>query len=172
MPPSTKRAGGASAISTSGHAALNAALVCGAIAFGFWLLVSNKQVSWPPSRLFANLYTIAGCLALVGPILLARRELDGGLGDLVWLTGGMLLWIANVAALLRGQVQLAGWATPLGYQPLGGAILAVIIAGWRVHGLGRSWSWTNVVGWTLGLFWLGMGLASLWPGAAVALRPN
>ena len=55
------------------------------------------------------------------------------------------------------------WATPLGVTPLGLTILAVLLAGWRTHGASRSWSWTNVTGWVLGLFWVGMGLASLWP---------
>jgi hypothetical protein len=53
---------------------------------------------------------------------------------------------------------------------MGLVVLALFAAGWRIHGPGHSWSWTNVVGWLLGMFWVGMGLATLWPGAAVALR--
>lgn len=169
MPAPSKRisAGGSMA---GGSALLNAALLAGALSLGLWMLVSRGQMTWPPSRLLANLYTIAGCLALVGPLVLARRGAEGALGDLIWMTSGTLLWITDIASVVQGNLKLANWATPLTYQPMGFLALAILIAGWRIHGARHTWTWTNIVGWILGLFWIGMALATLWPGAAVALR--
>ncbi len=146
----------------------NALVVSGAVAYGVWLLVIRGQMTWPPGELLKNAYTLAGCLGLVGPIVLARRERhDGALGDLVWMTGGLLAWVFDLASVARGEFRGVSWATPLGYQSMGLTILAVLVAGWRLQGAGRSWSWTNVVGWVLGLFWVGMGLLSLMPGGPV-----
>jgi hypothetical protein len=169
MATTSKRLAGGGSLAGSSPALLNATLLVMALAFGLWLLVSRGQMTWPPSRLLSNLYTIAGCLALVGPFVLARKTSETGLGDLVWMTGGMLVWLADLASLF-GHVRLSTWATPLSYQTMGLATLALFVAGGRLHGAGHTWSWTNVVGWVLGLFWVGMGLASLWPGAALALR--
>ncbi len=170
MPASSKRLSAGGGIAAGSSAVLNATLLAAALSLGLWLLVSRGQMTWPPSRLLANLYTIAGCLALVGPVVLARRGGEGSLGDLIWMTGGSLLWITDCAGLLQGNFRLANWATPLGYQPMGFLTLALVISGWRIHGAGQTWSWTNIIGWVLGLFWIGMSLATLWPGAAVALR--
>lgn len=139
----------------------NALLVVLAVGCGLATLVARGRVSWPPTDLLANAYTLAGCLALVGPVVLARRDAStGGLGDLLWMTGGLLVWLFDVAAALRGGFRTLAWATPLGYQAMGLTMLAVLVAGWRVRGAGREWSWTNVAGWILGLFWVGMGLSS------------
>jgi hypothetical protein len=48
---------------------------------------------------------------------------------------------------------------------MGLTILAVLIGGWRANGgvRGGSWSWTNITGWMLGMFWVGMAAASLVP---------
>jgi hypothetical protein len=144
-----------------------------ALGYGLWVLVGRGRVSWPPNQLLASLYTVAGCLALVGPIVLARGEPgERGLGELLWMTGGLLVWVFDAVSALRGEWRGAGWVTPLGYQTMGLTILAVLLAGWRCRVVGRGWSWTNVTGWVLGLFWVGMGLASLWParGTGLALR--
>ncbi len=52
---------------------------------------------------------------------------------------------------------------------MGMVVLAVIAASWKLKGAGRSWAWTNVTGWLLGIFWVALGLASLLPGNPVRL---
>lgn len=139
----------------------NAFVILLAVGCGLATLVARGRMSWPPSDLLANAYTLAGCLALVGPVILARREAGGGgLGDLLWMTGGLLVWMFDLAAILRGGLRTLAWATPLGYQAMGLTIFAVLVAGWRLRGAGREWTWTNVMGWILGLFWVGMGLST------------
>jgi hypothetical protein len=161
MPAKRAAAGGNTAVSAP---VLNALLLAAAAGYGLWLLVARGRVSWPPHELLASLFTISGCIALVGPILLARRDTDeSGLGDLQWLAGGVLIWIFDVAAVLRGETARLSWATPLAAMPMGLTMLAILLAGWRTGGRFGSWSWTNITGWLLGLFWVGLGLASLVP---------
>ena len=149
---------------------LNATLIGSAAVYALWLLVARGRVSWPPTDLITNLYTIAGCLALVGPLVLFRREAAGsGIGETLWLTGGLMAWIFNLAALVRGDSRLARVPTPVASSTLGLVILAVLIATWRTRVEARSWSWTNVTGWTLGIFWVGLALATLLPGNPVHL---
>ncbi|GAC1464875.1 MAG: hypothetical protein NVSMB9_03950 [Isosphaeraceae bacterium] len=151
----------------------NAALISLAIGYAFLLLVNRGRLAWPPNQLLASLYTVAGCLALVGPLVLARGEsAEVGLGELLWMTGGLLVWVFDAVAILRGEWQSTAWVTPLGYQTMGLTILAVLLAGWRCRVAGQSWSWTNVTGWLLGLFWVGLAVASMFPSRAsgIALR--
>ncbi len=150
---------------------LNAFLIVLALAFGLWLLVRRGNVSWPPTNLLSSAYTVAGCLALAGPLVLARREggEGSGLGEQAWLTGGLLLWLSNLVAAIQGDYRAATWATPLAAPTLGMTMLAVLLASWRLHGGGRNWSWTNVLGWVLVVFWIGMGVRALWPGRGLGL---
>jgi hypothetical protein len=168
----SKRLGGKAApapASSYSSPVVNALLIATAVAYAAWLLVVRRQMSWPPGPLLANTYTVAGCLGLVGPVVLWRRErADWGLGDLAWIVGGLLAWVFDLAALATGEARSLSWATPMGYRSMGLAILAVLLAGWRLQGAGRSWSWTNVVGWVLGVFWVAMGLATLVPPGTLA----
>jgi hypothetical protein len=149
---------------------MNVALLGAAFGYGLLVLVGRGRVSWPPRELLAGSYTLAGCLALVGPIVLGRRVSAGaGLGDQVWMTAGLLVWIFDLTALLRGEIRTLSWATPLGSQAMGLTILAVVLAGWRTRGGARNWSWTNVLGWILGVFWVGLGMASLLPARITGL---
>ena len=173
----TKRAASKSASSTSSPAAgpiLNAILLIAAVCYGMLILVNRGRMSWPPTQLLASLYTVAGCLALVGPIVLARSESgETALGELLWMTGGLLIWVFDVVALLRGDWRGIAWATPLSYQSMGLTILAVLLAGWRCRLAGRNWSWTHVPGWVLGIFWVGLAVTSMLPsarGTALVLR--
>ena len=68
-------------------------------------------------------------LALVGPLVLMRGEVsEASLGELLWMTGGLLVWVFDAAAALRGDWRTTPWATPLGYQTMGMTILAVLLA--------------------------------------------
>jgi hypothetical protein len=166
-----------SSAATSGSPAsgpvFNAVLVGAAVGYAILLLVNRGKLAWPPNQLLASLYTVAGCLALVGPIVLVRGESgEAGLGELLWMTGGLLVWVFDAVAAVRGDWRTTAWVTPLGYQTMGLTILAVLLAGWRCRVAGRGWSWTNVTGWVLGLFWVGMAVVSMFGtrGAGVAMR--
>lgn len=160
----SKRSNAATAPRGAATPYVNAALLAVAVSYGLWLLVIRGRVDWPPHDFLNSVYTVTGCLALVGPLVLLRRSAgEGGLGDLVWLSGGLLTWTFDLAALVRGEPVGPSWATPLATTPMGLTILAVLLAGWRTRGGGSDWTWTNVVGWLLGLFWVGMGLATLIP---------
>ncbi|MDR3634856.1 MAG: hypothetical protein P4L84_13715 [Isosphaeraceae bacterium] len=168
MPP--KRAGARTASTTASGPSplLNAILLLGSVGYALAILVSRGRVGWPPHQLLASSATVAGCLALVGPIVLARAaSAEGGLGELLWMTGGLLIWVFDFAALVRGQWETTAWATPLDSQTMGLIILAVLVAGWRSRMAVWSWSWTNVTGWVLGLFWVGIALASWVPSRIV-----
>jgi hypothetical protein len=148
----------------------NLTILVAAMGYGLWLLVDRGRVSWPPTDLLAGAFTVAGCLALVGPVLLFRRAggETRGLGELAWLTGGLMVWIFDATALMRGEARGLSWATPLSASTMGLTILAVLIAGWRTSSSGgRTWSWTNVLGWSLAILWVGLGLAALVPARAL-----
>jgi hypothetical protein len=49
---------------------------------------------------------------------------------------------------------------PLGDRTMGLTMLAVLLAGWRSGLAGSNWSWTNITGWILGLFWVAMAAGS------------
>jgi hypothetical protein len=149
----------------------NALLVAGAVAVAVATLVSRGRMSWPPNELLSSIFTLAGCLAIIGPIVLARSEsADRGLGELLWMTGGLLIWVFDGVGIMRGQWKSISWSTPLGAQTMGLTILAVLLAGWRCRVEGRGWSWTNVTGWILGLYWVGMALVTFLPERALAAR--
>jgi hypothetical protein len=144
-----------------------------ALAYAGWLLVARGRLAWPPTELLSSAVTVAGALALVGPIVLLRgRDGESGLGDLVWITGGILVWVFDAAVLLQGAARPASWVAPLGPRAMGLTILAVILGGWRIRSAGtggRSWSWTNITGWVLGVFWVGMAIASFLPARTTGL---
>jgi len=148
----------------------NALLLGVAICYGIFTLVARGKLSWPPTQLLASAYTVAGCLALIGPIVLHRRgSTDVGLGELLWMAGGLVVWVFDLAAVVRGESRAISWATPLGYQPMGLTILAVMLAAWRCRFAGSSWSWTNVTGWLLGVFWVVMAASTLLPARVLGL---
>ncbi len=148
----------------------NAILLGAALCYGLATLFARGRLSWPPTQLLASTFTVAGCLALIGPILLHRREsAEVGLGELIWMAGGLVVWVFDLAAVARGDFRNLAWATPLGYQPMGLTILAVLLAAWRCRVAGSNWAWTNVVGWALGLFWVGMAASTLVPDRVLGL---
>lgn len=171
MAPKRNPSRGPSPASSPHPAPWTTAILLGsALSGGIGTLVARGRLAWPPTELLANAYTVAGCLALVGPILLRRKGAgDVGLGDLVWMAGGLLIWVFDAAALARGEARTLAWATPLGYQSMGLMILAVALAAWRCRVGGAGWTWTNVTGCTLGAFWVAMGAATLLPPRTLGL---
>ena len=159
---SSKRASSKSGDSSSPDRAIfNALMVLAAMGGGVAMLVQRGRLSWPPYELMSSISTLAGCLALVGPIVLARPDAaKGGLGELLWMTAGVLLWVLDVAAAAQGQWRTMNWTSPLGDRLMGLTILAVLIAGWRCGLAGRNWSWTNVTGWALGVAWIGLAMVT------------
>ena len=160
---STRRASAQSthSASPSSSAITNALLVAAAILWGVSLLVQRGRLTWPPYALLSSLATLAGCMALIGPIILIRSsEIEGSLGELGWLTAGILLWLFNIVAVLQGQWKTIPWATPISDRTLGLTVLAVLLAGWRCGLAQRNWSWTNVAGWMLSAFWVSMAACS------------
>jgi hypothetical protein len=147
----------------------NALLVGAAVSSGMAMLVSKGRMSWPPHQLLSSIFTVAGCLAMIGPIVMARSDSgERGLGEMLWMTGGLLIWVFDLVALARGRWRTMAWATPLSAETMGLMILAVLLAGWRCRLVGRNWSWTNVTGWLLGLYWVGMALATFLPEQALS----
>jgi hypothetical protein len=127
-------------------------------------------MSWPPRQLLSSAFTVAGCLALIGPVVMARGEAgERALGELLWMTGGLLVWVFDGVALIHGQWRTMAWATPLGAQTMGLTILAVLLAGWRCRLVGRTWAWTNVLGWILGVYWVGMAVTTFLPARSLTL---
>lgn len=148
----------------------NTLLVAVAASYAVYLLVSRGRLNWNLQEFLTASYTLSGCLALVGPLVLLRPGMGAGsgLGDLTWLTGGLLIWIFNVANLVQGEGPRQAWITPLGATTMGLTILAVMIAGWKSRGAGTL-SWTNLTGWVLGLFWVGLSFYTLWPAGVIGV---
>lgn len=137
---------------------------------GVGSLVSRGRLNWPPTELLADLATVGGCLALIGPILMHRKgSQEHGIGDLVWLAAGMLVWVFDLAAVARGEARGWNWATPLEAQAMGLSVLAVGLAAWRSGVARPTWAWTNVIGWVLGVFWVASAVSSLWPTRALGI---
>jgi hypothetical protein len=140
---------------------VNALLVGAALFWGISLLVRGGRLTWPPYGLLHSLSTLAGCLALVGPLILIRNgEISGSLGELVWLTAGLLVWVSDIEGILGGQWRSMHWANPLHDRAMGLTMLAVLLAGWKCGLANWKWSWTNLTGWLLGTFWIGIAIFS------------
>ncbi|MHC5540650.1 hypothetical protein ACYOEI_20725, partial [Singulisphaera rosea] len=86
MPPkraNSKSSASPSSSGTSSPPLVTALMVAAALSYGLGLLVMKGRVNWPPHQLMASIYTVAGCLAMVGPFVLARVESsERGLGEL------------------------------------------------------------------------------------------
>ena len=143
--------------------ALNALLIVVAVGYGLTLLIERRDLSWPPHELLPGLYTLAGCLAIVGPVVLWRQVAErGGVGELTWMVVGLMVWCFDLAAVARGEIGDLSWATPIVPEVLGPTALAVMIAGWSIGRDRWSWTWTSLTGWLLGLIWVGMGALDVW----------
>jgi hypothetical protein len=142
-------------------ALVNAFFIGAALVWGTMLLVHKGRLSWPPYQLLASVSTLAGCLALVGPLVFARSgSTERSLGELLWLTGGLLVWIFDIEGALRGDWRSMQWATPLSDRMMGLVILAVLLAGWKSGLTHWEWTWTSITGWVLGAFWIGVASGS------------
>ena len=176
-----KRNGSSSSMATSKSSSMapaspwwTALLIFAAIGYATWVLVQRGRLSWPPYGPLASAYTIAGGIALIGPIVLAKWG-DAGepIGERIWRTGGFLIWILDLASIARGQIGVLQWITPVDAGQMGLIMLAVMASGWsRSSGGGFRWSWTNLVGWCLGVLWGLLGLLAVWDSLAVRWTPR
>jgi hypothetical protein len=148
----------------------NTLIIAAAAAYAVYLLVARGRLDWGLQDFLTAAYTLAGCLALVGPLVLLRPGVSPGtgLGELAWLTGGLLVWVFNLANLVQGNARPHTWVTPLSATTMGLTILAVMLAGWRARGKGTL-HWANLTGWVLGLFWVGLGLYTILPREALGV---
>lgn len=151
----------------------NAAIMAAAIVAAFWLLVARNRLSWPPKELLAGATTLAGCLALAGPLVELRRgDQERGVGDLAWLASGFLLWVFDLQTAFRGAARGWNWTNPLGTQSMGLTMLAIVLAG-RFHTRGGpQWTWTNILGWSLAVFWIGVGFSASDGGRSFLIWPR
>lgn len=141
----------------------NAVAVLGALGAAAYLLIERGAVSWPPDDLLRSASTLAACLTLIGPLILwnGGNGKPGSLGDLIWMTAGLALWAFLLAGLARGDARRLDWTSPVPPSMLGLFLLATAAAGRRTARLPLSWTWTDVLGTTLGLFWILIALAEL-----------
>ncbi len=152
--------GAPSAAGVGGSSPLYSSLILvGSVVYAVVLLVQKGRMSWPPYQLLASTFTLFGCVGLAGPLILARREPGQAfLGELVWLACGILILVYDLASISRGDWRTSTWPTPLSPQTLGLVALAVLLAGWRCGIAAKSWTWTNMLGLLLALFWVSMGV--------------
>ena len=164
-PMSAKRNAGSpnrAAASPDRSAITNALLVAAAMAWGSEHAGSARAADLAPATPFSTASRRSpAAWPWSGPFILFRSgEIQGSLGELAWLTVGLLIWTFDLVALAQGQWRTIPWATPLSDRTLGLMVLAVLVAGWRCGLAQRNWSWTNVLGCVLGAFWVGMAVCS------------
>lgn len=152
-----------------------AVLVFAALSYAIWVLVQRGRLSWPPYALLGSCSTIAGGIALVGPIVLARwGDSAEPVGERIWRTGGILIWVFDLASVARGRISVVQWITPIEASQMGLIMLAVMLSGWSRSSSsgGFRWSWTNLVGWCLGVLWALLGVLAVWDSLAVRWSPR
>lgn len=148
----------------------NAAVVGAAVAFAAWSVFARRGGSaWAWRELLTTITTVAGCLAIAGPFVLFRRGGDEqGVGDLAWMTSGLLILIFDLAAVVQGAPRSHNWVNPIEIRSMGLIVLAVLLAGRHQRGAEPLWTWTNVLGWLQSATWLAAAAISY----SSALKPT
>lgn len=142
------------------------------------LAIARHWIDWPPSQIGPILSAFAGWIALTGPWILYRHEENAGgmgVGDRVWMTCGLALWIALVLNLVQGRVpSLQSAVTAIGANELALLAGATLAGGLLARPSATRWTWTNLTGWFLALAWLAASALpsgnALWP--ILALGPR
>ncbi len=139
----------------------NAVLVVGAIALAGYVLVVRGALSWPPHELTGSIGIVAGCLTLIGPLVLwgRRGEAGASLGDHAWMTCGVAAWLFALARWSIGGAPSLDWTAPVAPWVIGGVAASTACSGWRIAGLRPAWTWTGVLGASLAVYWVVAGLA-------------
>jgi hypothetical protein len=148
--------------------AINFLIITAALLLFLRVSVRQGWVNWPPSNLSAILSALAGWVAIVGPLVLFRHEEQTGamgLGDRVWITTGIVIWLRFLQGVATGRIPGFDSITSL-VKPSDMAIitLACLIGGMISRPKRVYWTWTNLVGWGLGLCWLATVLIPSDPG--------
>lgn len=147
---------------------LSAALVCLGVGHGLYLLVDRGAIGWPPSQLMGPASTLAGSVAMVGPIVLWKKVggSDASVGDLVWMAGGLFLWLLDLSAIAEGRSGRMDWAVPAEPRVLGCFAVAVMVAGWTSGHARWAWTWSGITGSILGGIWVSRMVLELMGGGA------
>ncbi|MCY2936089.1 MAG: hypothetical protein WCJ40_20140 [Planctomycetota bacterium] len=140
--------------------------------------ISRGWISWPPSHLSAILAAFAGWIALTGPFVLFRYEEQSGgmgLGDRVWITSGLFLWIRHGLELSAGRIpSFESLATAVASKEMAIIAMACLVGGMLTRPKQTHWTWTNLMGWALTLSWITSAAmpsgSSLWPLLALGGR--
>jgi hypothetical protein len=135
------------------------------------LAVARGWVDWPPTQIGPILTAFAGWVALTGPWILFRHEEQSGgmgVGDRVWITCGLALWIALGMNLAGGRMpSLQSITSAIGPKEMAVLAAATLAGGILARPSGSSWTWTNITGWLLAICWLTAAAlptgAPLWP---------
>lgn len=140
------------------------------VALLLFLRVSVRQgwINWPPSNLAAILTAFAGWLALAGPLVLFRHEEQTGsmgTGDRVWIITGIIIWLRFLISVSSGRVPGFDSISTI-VKPSDMALISVacLLAGVLSRPKRVYWTWTNLVGWALGLCWVATVLIPSDPG--------
>jgi len=141
-----------------GRPVANLAIMSLAIFFFGRLGITRGWIEWPPSNLGMMLAAFSGWVALAGPFVLFRYEENSGgmgLGDRVWMTSGMLIWLRFALELVSGRVpSWNGIATSVSPTELSVLAAASVLGGMLAKPKQTHWTWTNLMGWGIAMAWL------------------
>jgi hypothetical protein len=139
--------------------------------------VSRGWISWPPSHLSAILAAFAGWIALTGPFVLFRYEEQSGgmgLGDRVWITCGLFLWMRHGLDLAVGRIpSFESLATAVSSRDMAILAMACLVGGILSRPKQTHWTWTNLMGWALTISWIAsaaLPTGTMWPLMAWGVR--
>lgn len=137
---------------------LNLLILSGAVILFVKVGIRQGWIQWPPANLGSILASLAGWIALAGPLILFRHEEQTGgmgIGDRVWVTTGFLLWLKIAIQLFTGRFpSIEAVATIVGPTDMALISMACLAGGLIGRPKSSHWTWTNLVGWGLSLCWL------------------
>lgn len=137
---------------------VNLLILSGAIILFVRVGIRQGWIDWPPTRLGAILAALAGWIALAGPLVLFRHEEQTGsmgVGDRVWVTTGLLLWLKIFLQVSSGNLPtVESFATVIDSRDMALLSMACLFGGLLGRPKNAHWTWTNLVGWGLSLCWV------------------
>lgn len=120
--------------------------------------IRQGWIDWPPTQLGKILATLAGWIALAGPLVLFRHEEQAGsmgVGDRVWITTGLLLWLKLSLQIGTGNLpSVEAVTTLIDSRDMALVSAACLIGGMMGKPKNSHWTWTNLVGWGMSVCWM------------------